>query len=151
MSFPLEPERLIKGECFVFCPVVSRRLRERRVSTDLCSQKPQTFPGREGRRPCWICASLLPRRLRTPPCEFTRRRTEETRRTSSRRLFNVSVSSPDRDVAASVKTRPKSPNSCLDAQRRLADDNRTSVKGPAEPNPPMPVRLRQRAAATRCE
>lgn len=64
--------------------------------------------------------------------------------------LTLSVCSSNRDananVAPSVKMRPKSPNSCLDAdvQRRLTDDNGT------EPNQPIPVHLRQRASA-RCE
>lgn len=115
-----------------------RRSREEREDVHIGPARPSS-PG----------GSVLP-----PVSSPEHGRTEETRCTSSVHLLNLSVSSSNRDanVAASVKTRPQSPNSCLDAdvQRRLADDNRTSIKGPPEPNPPMPVRLRQRAAA-RCE
>ncbi|XP_044025003.1 connector enhancer of kinase suppressor of ras 3 [Siniperca chuatsi] len=58
------------------------------------------------------------------------------------------------NVSPGVKMRPKSPNSCLDADVRrrftVADDNRTSVNPPPELNQPIPVCLRQRSS-TRCK
>lgn len=58
------------------------------------------------------------------------------------------------NVNPGVKMRPKSPNSCLDADVRrrftVVDDNRTSVSPPSEVNQPIPVRLRQRSS-TRCK
>nr|XP_046230046.1 connector enhancer of kinase suppressor of ras 3 isoform X2 [Scatophagus argus] len=58
----------------------------------------------------------------------------------------------DVNVSPGVKMRPRSPNSCLDAdaRRRLTDDNRTSFSPPPELNQPIPVRLRQRSS-TRCK
>ncbi|XP_029965701.1 connector enhancer of kinase suppressor of ras 3-like isoform X2 [Salarias fasciatus] len=53
-----------------------------------------------------------------------------------------------------VKLRPKSPNSCLDANARrrstAAEDKRLSVGPQPEPSQPVPVRLRQRSSA-RCK
>ncbi|XP_054475014.1 connector enhancer of kinase suppressor of ras 3 [Anoplopoma fimbria] len=54
-----------------------------------------------------------------------------------------------------LKRRPKSPNSCLDADVRrrftFIDDNRTAVSPPPpEPSQPIPVCLRQRSS-TRCK
>ncbi|XP_041815339.1 connector enhancer of kinase suppressor of ras 3 [Chelmon rostratus] len=58
------------------------------------------------------------------------------------------------NVSPGVKMRPKSPNSCLDADARrrltVTKDNRTSVNPPPEPNQPVPVCLRQRSSA-RCK
>ncbi|KAM9338824.1 connector enhancer of kinase suppressor of ras 3-like [Symphorus nematophorus] len=60
----------------------------------------------------------------------------------------------NQNVSPGVKMRPKSPNSCLDADVRrrytVADDNRTSVKPSSELNQPIPVKLRQRSS-TRCK
>ncbi|KAI9528363.1 hypothetical protein NQZ68_022055 [Dissostichus eleginoides] len=57
------------------------------------------------------------------------------------------------NVTSGVKMRPKSPNSCLDADVRrrftFAEDNRTPVS-PPEHNQPIPVSLRQRSSA-RCK
>ncbi|KAI3363893.1 hypothetical protein L3Q82_001495 [Scortum barcoo] len=58
------------------------------------------------------------------------------------------------NASSGVKMRPKSPNSCLDADVRrrftVANDNRTSINPPAEVNQPIPVCLRQRSS-TRCK
>uniref|UniRef100_A0A8P4FYV8 Connector enhancer of kinase suppressor of ras 3 n=1 Tax=Dicentrarchus labrax TaxID=13489 RepID=A0A8P4FYV8_DICLA len=58
------------------------------------------------------------------------------------------------NVSQGVKMRPKSPNSCLDADVRrrftVADDNRTSISPPPEVNQAKPVCLRQRSS-TRCK
>ncbi|XP_071058635.1 connector enhancer of kinase suppressor of ras 3-like [Pseudochaenichthys georgianus] len=77
------------------------------------------------------------------------------------RCYKVSVNRSDslvRDgntnVTSGVKMRPKSPNSCLDADVRrrftFAEDNRTPVSPPPEHNQPIPVSLRQRSSA-RCK
>lgn len=50
------------------------------------------------------------------------------------------------NVSSSVKRRPRSPNSCLDADVR----HRTSIGPPPEHNQPIPVSLRQRSSA-RCK
>ncbi|TKS76178.1 Connector enhancer of kinase suppressor of ras 3 [Collichthys lucidus] len=56
------------------------------------------------------------------------------------------------NVSPAVKMRPKSPNSCLDAdvRRRGADDKRTSVGPTPEPSQPVHVSLRKRSS-TRCK
>lgn len=57
------------------------------------------------------------------------------------------------NVSQSVKTRPKSPNSCLDAdvrRRSTYGEDQSSVVAPPEPSQPIPVRLRQRSSA-RCK
>lgn len=57
-------------------------------------------------------------------------------------------------VSPGVKMRPKSPNSCLDADARrrytVVDDYRTPVSPPSEVSQPNPVCLRQRSS-TRCK
>uniref|UniRef100_A0A671X5E4 Uncharacterized protein n=1 Tax=Sparus aurata TaxID=8175 RepID=A0A671X5E4_SPAAU len=54
------------------------------------------------------------------------------------------------NMSQGVKMRPKSPNSCLDAETRrrlsVADDKRASVIPPPEPNPSVPVRMRQHSS-----
>ncbi|XP_058469820.1 connector enhancer of kinase suppressor of ras 3 [Solea solea] len=59
------------------------------------------------------------------------------------------------NLSQGVKLRPRSPNSHLDSDTRRrrgvdADDIRTSVGPPPEPNQPIPVRFRQRSSA-RCK
>ncbi|XP_041662015.1 connector enhancer of kinase suppressor of ras 3-like [Cheilinus undulatus] len=58
------------------------------------------------------------------------------------------------NVSPGVKMRPKSPNSCLDADARrrssFMENKRTSVSPPAEVNKPVPVSLRQRSSG-RCK
>ncbi|KAM8726214.1 connector enhancer of kinase suppressor of ras 3-like [Acanthopagrus schlegelii] len=60
----------------------------------------------------------------------------------------------NKNASQGVKMRPKSPNSCLDAEtrRRLsaADDKRASVNPPPETNPSVPVRMRQHSSK-RCK
>ncbi|XP_070705951.1 connector enhancer of kinase suppressor of ras 3 [Pempheris klunzingeri] len=55
------------------------------------------------------------------------------------------------NVSPGVKMRPKSPNSCLDADMRrrfsAADDKKASVNPPPELNQPIPVCLRQRSSS----
>uniref|UniRef100_A0A3B5BB46 Connector enhancer of kinase suppressor of ras 3-like n=1 Tax=Stegastes partitus TaxID=144197 RepID=A0A3B5BB46_9TELE len=57
----------------------------------------------------------------------------------------------NKNVSVGVKMRPKSPNSCLDADVRrrstAAEDNRVSVGPVPELSQPIPVRLRQRSSA----
>lgn len=139
-----------------------RPLRELRLSTDLDRQKPPMLLGREGRQPYWIFTSLLPLQHLTYRCEFTRSSTSTLATVSQSCKVEHLTSDPspplcrdaNMNVSPVVKMRPKSPNSCLDADARrrltVANDNRMSINPPPEVNQPAPVCLRQRSSA-RCE
>ncbi|XP_074472577.1 connector enhancer of kinase suppressor of ras 3-like [Sebastes fasciatus] len=129
------------------------------------------------KRPSGMTAGFAPAPLKNlrwrPPLIQTsqgapglyRSRQPETSDAPGKRVLDLYVPPPpaapyiplDGNINASsgVKMRPKSPNSCLDADVRrrstCTDDNRTSINAPPpDPQQSIPVSLRQRSS-TRCK